>query len=118
MERAYAELYIRTDLDVMQVASAIAPAVNGTKTGAVVVAGGFEVEVRTNPNVNDRAADSSSDDFLFFPLMAEVEALQPGAFDEDFVQGVAAAMLAVAATGASVVVACDFEDRLPGDGRL
>lgn len=78
---------------------------------------GFEVDVRDN---EDRANSrwGGTKDFLRFPYSLEVYAMHTETRVSDQTSFVARLMQTISAMGSRVVVAADFEEALPGGGRL
>lgn len=75
-----------------------------------------EVEVRPNEDANERLRGSQENGFLYYPYLLEVDAL-PGQSIEQQMALVSAILELLWARQFNAVAACDFEDRLPRNGR-
>jgi len=76
---------------------------------------GVTVDVRRNQGADPARVDASADDFLFFPVVLDV---QPNT-DIDrriYIERVGALLEKLWSNGLRAVAACDFEDELPRHG--
>ena len=114
------ELYTRIFVDTQRMHSAVlrtvAEVLGGQVDGWTVRAGDVEVDVRKNSDALAEPSAAGEDAFLHFPLTAEVVTQTLSL--EAYLSRVAAIMERLHQDGAKVVAACDWEEQLPGGGKL
>jgi hypothetical protein len=116
-EALFTRLFVETDLPAYVLLRRVAQRLGGTVELNTVTAGPLEVDIRENRELRSPGqAVAPEDGFLYFSLTAEVES-ETMALDA-YLSNVAAVMLSLHEVGAKVVAACDWEDLLPGGGKL
>lgn len=110
------KLYVqsgRSDRDLLR---AVAAALGGRVAPWTVASRASTVEIRPNDEFSPNA--SGPDAFLHYPYTADVWTDDARVSLADYLQTVGTVMRSLAASGAKVVAACPWEDRLPGGGKL
>lgn len=118
MEDLFAKLYVDTSLEHGSLLATVARILDGEVADWTVESQVIEADVRPNDDYRSPERASSPDDFVYFPYTLDVEPSGSGPGLEAFLQEVSKVMLGLSDSGMRVVVACDWEDRLPGGGRL
>jgi len=96
----------------------VSAAVAGRIEVGTVVGAGCEIDARSNDDYSPEVLQRDPTDFVYFPYTVEIEAASEGMGLKRYLGVVATVMEALAGSGMRVVAACDWEDRLPGGGRL
>jgi hypothetical protein len=95
--------------------SVIGAALGGTfERHTMYVSPGLAVDVRRN---TDTTEDSNGDDFLYWPVLAEIDA-EDNVADRDVVETTSTILSTLWNAGHRAVAACDFEDELPWSGGI
>ena len=119
MSELYSKLFVQTPRSHPDLLTFVASASKGTvDDGWTVVSGLYEMDVRPNDESTEEAHRAHPGDFLYFPYTVEVVTESIAGETSDYVQFVASLMKQLYADGMQVVAACDWEDELPGGGRL
>jgi hypothetical protein len=118
MSEFYTRLFVDSSASLQTLLARLAVATSGAIDEGTLVAAPFELDVRRNEFARERDIESAEGDFMFFPYSVEIVA-DPRAADEmRYVAFVELVMRTLHAGGMTVVAACDWEDKLPGCGRL
>ncbi len=118
MVARFAKAYVDGGLDRTSVLELVAKAVNGSIDGWTIEASGIEIDVDRNENICRGPAKVESDDFIYFPLALDIEAVSDSVDLDKFLRVISSLMEGLHSKGIRVVVACEWESRLPGRGRL
>jgi hypothetical protein len=93
----------------------LAGLLGGTFERHAMTLGDLEMEVR--PNSDQRCAETSADDFAWWPAQVEIEPLNPSG--RGSIKEIVTRILeALWAAKARAVAACDFENELPWNGGI
>jgi hypothetical protein len=118
MDDPFCALYVDTPLDHRALLRAISGLTAGTEEMRTVSSADLEITVLEGDYPRSQLAEAP-DDFVRFPYVLEVNPGPALADDHDaYVTRLGALLLAMSALGLRVVAACDFEERLPGHGKL
>ncbi len=117
MNRPVARLYVNALMTPSELTARVAEALGG-----VVGRGGFataalEGDVRRGADHEPATVAMDPQDYIRYPYAVEVEG-RDGVELNRYVEGVGQVMRVLERLGASVVAACDWEDELPGAGKL
>lgn len=118
MAHLYTRIFVNTTSGLDAVVSAVAAAVSGRSELGTVTGMGCELDVRTNDDYSGQSLARDPSDFVYFPFTVEVEAARNNMPVDSYLSVVGRVMEALAISGMQVVAACDWEERLPGRGRL
>ncbi len=118
MNELYAKVYVDQGVKHDDLISIVADAVGGEASRWTVEAPGLEIDVRPNDDHRSPQRTLDADDFVYFPFALDVEAVNDGVSVEAFVGLLSKLMLNIRSAGPRLVVACDWESELPGEGRL
>lgn len=115
MSELFAKLFVRTERDLSSLISTVAEIVSGrVEPFGGVQAGNFELDV----GANEYRELTSEDDFMRFPYAIDVFVLSASVSEAEFVEFLSRAMRALHERRMQVVAACDWEESLPGRGKL
>jgi hypothetical protein len=117
MEPLYSRLYVHTALELEELLKAVADCLAGEIDRDTVVAPALEADVRRSDDFDEEAVQRDPSDFIHYRYSVEVESTAALAID-GFLEALAKLMKMLESLGANVVAACDWEERLPGAGRL
>jgi hypothetical protein len=118
MSELYAKLFVDTRMGHADILKTTADAVKGQLQQWTIEAADVEIDVRPNDDYNSPQRALAPDDFLYFPFALDVEASSDAVPLKRFLDVLSQLMQQFATAGMRVVVACDWEDDLPGGGRL
>lgn len=118
MDDLFAKFYVDTTLDHGRLLAAVARILGGEVSRFTVESPVVEADVRPNDDHRSPQRASAPDDFVYFPFTLDVEPAGGGTDLDAFLAAISAIMVGLAEADMRVVVACDWEDRLPGGGRL
>lgn len=119
MEELYTRLFVSSDRSHQDLLALVAEACAGKiEQGWTVVSGHYEVDVRPNDEGTEEARRAHPGDFLYFPFTAEVVTGEEANDVVAYIRFVGLLMNKLHAHGMRVVASCDWEDDLPGGGRL
>lgn len=118
MEECYAKIFVDDDSRRADVMTKVAEAMGGHIEVRTLVGDGFEVDFLDGEPATADHEIAEEDAFLYYPLVLELVAVDDAMAVPDFVAIASKLMHALHADGAAVVAACDFEEALPGGGRL
>jgi len=114
----FAKVYVDTSLEHDRLLQVTADAVFGTVDDWTILADGVEIDVRPNDDFRSAYCTIDPDDFLYFPFALDVESVTEAITIDSFIALLSEVMNRLHVRGMRVVVACDWEGRLPGSGRL
>jgi hypothetical protein len=117
MEDLFAMLYVDTSLDHRSLLESVARFLDGEVADWTVESQAIEADVRPNDDYRSPERASSLNDFVYFPYTVDVESVGSTGL-EAFLGAISKIMFGLAGSRMRVVVACEWEDRLPGGGRL
>lgn len=113
----YCTIYVYATITFEALVRVVARIVDGSVEGRTVSVKGFEIDVVTNEDFDERQAAAGRGDFLYFPYRLEAEEVAPS-LDRDSPRELLARLLAgLSEEGFDFVTAADFEDELPNGGR-
>jgi hypothetical protein len=115
-EEFYSKIFVKGDCTHAELLSLVAHALPGMIDDWTVVGNDCEVDVRPNEDYSPEALESAPTDFVYFPYTVEV--VSTCVECTDHVRTVSALMRAIHDRGMPVVTASDWENTLPGKGRL
>ncbi len=118
MARLYTELFVNAPSDLGTLVSKVASAVSGTVDLDTVTGMACEMDVRKSDDYSPEMLARDPSDFIYFPYTVEIEPVRSDLDLERYLAVVGSVMESLARTGMQVVAACDWENRLPGRGRL
>ena len=118
MNTLFAKFYVDTSWQHASVLGGVAKILDGEVVRWTVETKVVEVDVRPNVDYRLPGRMSSPDDFVYFPYTLDVEAVAAGVELKTFLAAVAMLMIGLANLEMRLVVACDWETQLPGNGRL
>jgi hypothetical protein len=118
MDELFATFYVDSSRPYAGVLQAVAKVLDGEVARWTVETEFLEVDVRSNDDYRSPQRASSPDNFLYFPYTLDVEAVGGNVGLDPFLAAVSKLMIGLAGLGMRVVVACDWEEQLPGRGRL
>ena len=118
MSELYAKLFVDTSADHAALLRVVRDCTNGVQDDWTIVSSSVEAEVRPNDDSRLPARDDSPDDFVYFPFTIDIEPVNAGCGLDEFLKGISTIVVGLAQSGMRVVAACDWEDALPGGGRL
>jgi hypothetical protein len=118
MEDLFAKFYVDTSQSHEALLDSVARILNGEVNDWTVESQVIEADVRPNDDYRSPERASSPDDFVYFPYTLDVELTDGGQGLQAFLDEVSKVMIGLWDSGMRVVVACDWEDRLPGGGQL
>jgi hypothetical protein len=119
MADLYTKLYVRTTVSHAQLLNMVASIARGTVDAWTVVGRGLEIDVRPNEDaVGTEPSSEPSEAFLHSPFTVEVVSDAGPAGLRRYLSEVGALMTGLHKAGMQVVANCDWEDKLPGKGRL
>lgn len=113
----YVRLYVDLESHPEVLLQQLAGFVDGDVKRRTVAAKGLEVDVSRNDEFSPDRLRSDKRDFLYYPLSFDIEATGGTPLDE-FLAEVGRIMNWLASLGASVVASCDWEELLPGHGKV
>jgi hypothetical protein len=116
MATFHTKLYVQSRRSERDLLGAVAAALGGRLEPWTVISRASTVEIRSNDEFS--ASASGPDAFLYYPYTADVWTDDTRISLADYLQTVGTVMRSLATSGATVVAACPWEDRLPGRGRL
>ena len=117
MERHYTRLYVDSAMSLSQLLEVAARAVGGTLDADTVIAGDVQIDVRMNDDFDRHAVNIDPTDFIHYVYSIEIEEDSRVAL-ESYLELVRKVMCAIQTGRSNVVAACDWEDELPGAGKL
>ena len=118
MSELYTKLFVRTDHSHAELLAQLAAALQGDVEGWTIALDDCEIDVRLNDEASASVRAQNADNFLYFPYTVEVVCDSVGGDVERYVSRVGSIMNTLHQAGMAVVAACDWEERLPGGGRL
>ncbi len=119
MEELYTKLFVNSERSHEDLLASVAQACAGKiEAGWTVVSGDYEMDVRPNDEGTEEARRKHPGDFLYYPFIVEVVTEGDPDEAENYVGFVGALMAKLYENGMKVVASCDWEDDLPGCGRL
>ena len=118
MADLFAKAYVDGNIEHAALLQLVAGAVAGDADGWTVVAETAEIDVLANDDARSNRQEDNLDDFVYFPYALDIEAAATPVPLDDFIKIVSSVMIRLEKEGLRVVVACDWEERLPGGGRL
>lgn len=119
MSELYTKLFVRSERAHPDLLALVADACDGkVEEGWTVVAGEYEIDVRPNDDATGEAQREHPGDFLYFPYTVEVVTDVNACETADYIDFVGSLMNRLHSEGMQVVAACDWENELPGGGRL
>ena len=118
MEDLFAKFYVDSSLEHGSLLATVARILDGEVDNWTVESQVVEADVRPNDDYGSPEGASSPDDFVYFPYTLDVEPVAGDTKLQAFLGAISKIMVGLADSGMRVVVACDWEDRLPGRGRL
>ena len=117
MDPPYTILYVDSTSTLEKLFNEVAYAVEGTIRRGTVFSKCVEVDVRVNEYFEQRIIDRDPGDFIHYAYTVEVEANEGVSLDY-YLEAVSSLMRCLHAKDVNVVAACDWEDKLPGSGKL
>jgi hypothetical protein len=117
VERFYTRLYIDSKFHLPALVGAIARALGGRLEMSSVDTGVLSADFHTSDDYDRARVQHDPSDFLRYPFSVEVEAIASVPLDR-YLDEVALMMRELQALGANVAASCDWEDLLPGGGKL
>ncbi|MBL4635469.1 MAG: hypothetical protein JKY56_16530 [Kofleriaceae bacterium] len=82
-----------------------------------MVANRVEVDVSSSKDFDTDVIARDPSEFIYYPYTVDVESA-PGLSLKSYLEQVSTVMIHLAGEGATVVASCDWEQHLPGSGRL
>jgi len=116
--RLYTRLFVDGRSPLAGVLATVTASVSGRVESGTVFGAGCALDARTNDDYSSQALQRDPADFVYFPYTVEIEAAGERMSLKQYLGVVGTVMQALAGAGMRVVAACDWEDRLPGRGRL
>jgi len=117
MTALYTRLYVNSALSTEHLLRRVAEVISGSVGIETVVSEHVEVDVRANDDFDPKALHQEPRDFIHFSYSVEVET-RIGLPLGSYLSIVGQLMRGLSDVGASVVASCEWEERLPGSGRL
>lgn len=113
----YARVFVKVAGTLQELFGIVTSFVPGVYGCLNVVAQPYTLDFSSNP-YRSNLENSSPDDFLQYPYAIEVFADGKAVSLEEYLGFVSRLMTTLYDKGMDVVVACDWEERLPGGGKL
>lgn len=114
----YTRIYVNGDADVLTVVDIIASATSGTIDWSTVIGMNCNIHVEQSDDFSPQALSVDPSDFIHFPINVEVESINTDMTLAGYLSVVSTVMESLARSGMQVVAACEWEDQLPGGGRI
>ena len=116
-QELYTKLFVNIEMTHDELLRFVARLFGGDIEMWTVVCRSLDFDVRPNDDVDIQVLDSALDEFIRFPFTIEVASTTDITL-EDYLAAIARLMIEIETKSGSVVAACDWEDMLPGEGRL
>lgn len=118
MSDLYAKMFVSTARTRAELLAVVAKALDGARRGSTVVTPECEADVRGNDDYSPEALGADPTDFVYFPYTVEIFSSGEDPRIDAFLETASFLMNHLFSAGMKVVVACDWEDQLPGRGKL
>lgn len=121
MDQMFCKIYLYTEAPYEKLITLIAQILEGSKSGIGSIESEiFEVDLDKNDEYSEedmRNADRL-DAFLYYPYTLDIEPKNNIVDREKYIDGIAKFIERLSESGIQVVTACDFEEKLPQNGRF
>ncbi|MGH1487219.1 MAG: hypothetical protein ACRBCI_13480 [Cellvibrionaceae bacterium] len=114
MTEFYTKLFVKIDISLQALLQVVASICNGDIDVMTVEAGRYEVDVLEN---KDASVISDPSDFMSFDYIVEIVNIEDTTLDA-YLEFTGNLMTKLNSNDAKVVAACDWEEKLPGSGKL
>jgi hypothetical protein len=117
MENPYCRLYVQSAASLEALQRLVVVAATGDVASPSQVLRDVLIDVRISDDYDVRGVERDPTHFVYYRYSVDVQAtaVTPVA---DFLDLVSLLMRAIESEGANVVASCDWEDELPGSGKL
>ena len=117
MTAFYTRLYVASDVPLSDLRLAVARAFDANIEMFTVSTDAASIDFYASDDSDPPSVERDPGNFLRYPYCIEIDA-SPTVTLERYLEIVASTMRQLHALGANVVASCDWEDRLPGSGKL
>ena len=114
MAEFYTKLFVQIDIALQELLQLVANTCSGNIDVVTIEVDKIEIDIMKNesaPTISD------PNDFMSYPYTAEVVNIEDMSL-ESYLEFTGSLMKNLNSNGAKVVAACDWEDKLPGHGKL
>jgi hypothetical protein len=113
----FTRLYVDGSMMLEALLLGVMRSIGGTRERNSVETSDLTVDVRRNDDFDQASLDSDPRDYLRYRYSVEIEGTEAVPLTQ-YLESVATIMQGIFDLGANVVASCDWEDALPGSGRL
>jgi hypothetical protein len=117
MSAFFSRLYVASQSPLSELLGAVAHVLDGDEDMSTITTSVASTYFSTSDDYDCAAVQRDATDFIRYPYSVEIEAAPNVGLDR-YLEEVALIMRTLHTLGSNVVASCDWEDLLPGSGKL